>query len=245
MPSFTMRILLMVVMVGLLSAFTKKATTSAIPSKVSVLAGVTKPRAPKLSEVSAARFWGMMASHLTYIQRGHGGPIIYDFTDTNCPYCHIMYNAEEHLVSEGRLTVRYVPVAMIEPSSMSEAVYILQAKSPASELSSVERIIGDNMDNKNQVTLPHVAHILDSPSPRDMATIREIELNNGFLREINVDQLPDIIYQQRGGHLGLVSGLISAGRLTAMLSKIARAPDAYMKNAHNMVAPVLMGENDE
>ena len=245
MPSFTMRILLMVVMVGLLSACTKKATTSAIPSKVSVLAGVTKPRAPKLSEVSAARFWGMMASHLTYIQRGHGGPIIYDFTDTNCPYCHIMYNAEEHLVSEGRLTVRYVPVAMIEPSSMSEAVYILQAKSPASELSSVERIIGDNMDNKNQVTLPHVAHILDSPSPRDMATIREIELNNGFLHEIKVDQLPDIIYQRKDGHLGLITGLIGKGGLTSILAKKARVRDANSGNTDDTVAPILMGKNDE
>lgn len=245
MPSFTMRILFMVVMVALLSACAKKATTSVIPSKVSDLAGVTKPKAPKLSEVSAARFWSMMASHLTYIQRGHGGPIIYDFTDTNCPYCHIMYNAEEHLVSEGRLTVRYVPVAMIEPSSMSEAVYILQAKSPAAELSSVERIIGDNMDNKNHVTLPHVAHILDSPSPRDMATIREIELNNGFLQEVKVDQLPDIIYRRKDGHLGLITGLIGKEGLTSILAKKARVRYADPENTHDTVAPILMGKNDE
>ena len=156
-----------------------------------------------------------------------------------------MYNAEEHLVSEGRLTVRYVPVAMIEPSSMSEAVYILQAKSPASELSSVERIIGDNMDNKNQVTLPHVAHILDSPSPRDMATIREIELNNGFLHEIKVDQLPDIIYQRKDGHLGLITGLIGKGGLTSILAKKARVRDADSGNTDDTVAPILMGKNDE
>lgn len=245
MPSFVIRMLLMVLAVVLLAACTKKTTTSANSNKAGVLAGVAKPGILRLPEVSAAHFWSMMGSHLTYIQQGHGGPLIYDFTDTNCPYCHVMYSSEKRLINEGRLTVRYVPVAMIEPSSMSEAVYLLQAKSPAMELSHIERIIGDNMDNKNHAMLPHATHVFDKPSTRDMATIREIELNNGFLREINVDQLPDIIYQQRGGHLGLVSGLISAGRLTAMLSKIARAPDAYMKNAHNRVAPVLMGENDE
>jgi thiol:disulfide interchange protein DsbG len=156
-----------------------------------------------------------------------------------------MYNVEEHLVSEGRLTVRYVPVAMIEPSSMSEAVYILRAKSPASELSSVERIIGDNMDNKNHVALPQVAHVLDNSSPRDMATIREIELNNGFLHEIKVDQLPDIIYQRKDGRLGLITGLIGKGGLTSILAKKARIRDADSGNTDDTIAPILMGKNDE
>ncbi|WP_366110037.1 thioredoxin fold domain-containing protein [Acidithiobacillus sp.] len=187
----------------------------------------------------------MMASHLTYIQSGHGGPIIYDFTDTNCSYCHILYNAEEHLVREGRLTVRYVPVAMIDPSSMSEAVYILQAKSPAAVLSNVERIIGDNMENKNHITLPQVAHIIDNPFPRELATIKEIELNNGFLHEIKVDQLPDIIYQRSDGHLGLITGLIGKEELTSILAESARVQVPGSGNADGTIAPILMGKNDE
>ena len=54
----------------------------------------------------------ILPRHLTYIQDGHHGPIIYDFQDPNCPYCHVMYEHEAALIQAGKLTVRYVPVAL-------------------------------------------------------------------------------------------------------------------------------------
>ena len=64
-------------------------------------------------KATAGILWNqILPHHIMYIQEGHQGPIIYDFQDPNCPYCHVMYEHEAALIQAGKLTVRYVPVAL-------------------------------------------------------------------------------------------------------------------------------------
>ncbi|MHB1321021.1 MAG: hypothetical protein ACYCY0_05605 [Acidithiobacillus ferrivorans] len=73
-------------------------------------------------KMTAQFVWNqVLARQATYIQDGNKGPIIYDFQDPNCPYCHVLYKAEAPLIRAGLLTVRYVPVAFISPNSLPEA----------------------------------------------------------------------------------------------------------------------------
>ncbi|WP_438266993.1 hypothetical protein [Igneacidithiobacillus copahuensis] len=83
--------------------------------------------AAPLPPITQGSYWNVIGQRLTYIQEGTKGPVIYDFFDPNCPYCHGMYDEEQPLIRAGKLTVRYVPVAYLMPSSAPEAAAILQS----------------------------------------------------------------------------------------------------------------------
>ncbi|WP_226841353.1 thioredoxin fold domain-containing protein [Acidithiobacillus ferrooxidans] len=88
------------------------------------LAATALPPLPKMTQNS---YWKDIGQRLTSIQEGHKGPVIYDFFDPNCPYCHGMYDEEQPLIKAGKLSVRYVPVAYLMPSSTPEAAALLPA----------------------------------------------------------------------------------------------------------------------
>ena len=94
---------------------------------------------PKMSQDS---YWKDIGQRLDYIQEGHKGPVIYDFFDPNCPYCHSMYDEEQALIQAGKLTVRYVPVAYLMPSSTPEAAALLQSPHPVFALQHFEVVAG-------------------------------------------------------------------------------------------------------
>ncbi|BBF66695.1 Thiol:disulfide interchange protein DsbG [Acidithiobacillus ferridurans] len=165
-------------------------------------------------------FWQLMGKKLTYIQEGHQGPVVYDFTDTNCPFCHLLYVTEARLIREGKLTVRYVPVAIIKPSSMPEAAAILQADNPVAALQKAEDAIAKGMKTGKPANLARATDAIGKASPKTIAAIKKIEANNVFLQEIGVDDLPDIIYLPKKGKLGLITGLISEKKLTELLPQI-------------------------
>jgi thiol:disulfide interchange protein DsbG len=61
------------------------------------MATTALPPLPKMSQNS---YWKDIGQRLTYIQEGHKGPVIYDFFDPNCPYCHSMYDEEQSLIKQ-------------------------------------------------------------------------------------------------------------------------------------------------
>ena len=164
--------------------------------------------------------WQLMGKKLTYIQEGHRGPVVYDFTDTNCPFCHLLYVVEARLIREGKLTVRYVPVAIIKPSSMPEAAAILQADNPIAALQKAEDAIDKGMKTGKPANLVRATDAIGKASPKTIEAIKKIEGNNVFLQEVGIDDLPDIIYLPKKGKLGLITGLISEKKLTEMLTQM-------------------------
>ena len=115
------RALLAAWLVSSISACAKKTPASSTSTESAATATATSSMAAVPAKMTPSDLWKLMGKKLTYIQEGHHGPVIYDFTDTNCPFCHLIYVVEARLIREGKLTVRYVPVAIIKPSSMPEA----------------------------------------------------------------------------------------------------------------------------
>lgn len=215
----TFRFFLMVITVALLSACAKKMPPTSAPlNDITTTATAQRTTAP--DKMTESKFWNLMEKRLTFIQEGHHGPIIYDFTDTNCPYCHLIYATEAHLIREGKLTVRYVPVAIIKPSSMPEAAAILQATNPIAALQYDEQKIGNSMATGAHAALPHATDAIGKASPKTIEAIKEIEVNDHFLREINVNELPDIIYLPKKGKLGLITGYISHKQFLVILPQL-------------------------
>ena len=213
------RVFLIFIVVLLISACAKKTPPASTPPDSTTAATATQNTATP-NKMTARKLWKRMGKRLTFIQEGHHGPIIYDFTDTNCPYCHLIYVTEADLIREGKLTVRYVPVAIIKPSSMPEAAAILQEDNPIAALQHVEQEIGDSMTTGKPANLPQATDAIGAADQKTIAAIKKIEVNNKFLQEINVNELPDIIYLPKKGRLGLITGFVSQKQLLALLPKL-------------------------
>ncbi|MDE1979036.1 MAG: thioredoxin fold domain-containing protein, partial [Betaproteobacteria bacterium] len=63
----------------------------------------------------------------TIITEGHGPRVIYIFFDANCPYCHELYTNLRPKVGKDGLEIRWVPVAVLTPTSVTKGAAILQA----------------------------------------------------------------------------------------------------------------------
>jgi thiol:disulfide interchange protein DsbG len=167
------------------------------------------PTAPP-KKMTAAILWNqILAHHITYIQEGHSGPVIYDFQDPNCPYCHVMYEHEAPLIKAGKLTVRYVPVAFLTPQSPAEAAAWLQSPHPLRALKHFETIVGPALRSGSYRQLPKA-----TPTAK---TTAELKQNLDMMSALGFEGTPAILYRVKNGQLGRIPGMISEKQLTKLL----------------------------
>ena len=151
----------------------------------------------------------ILAHHLTYIQEGHHGPIIYDFQDPNCPYCHVMYTHEAALIRAGKLMVRYVPVAFLTPQSPAEAADWLQSSHPLATLKHFESIVGPALRSGDYHNLPKA-----TPTAK---TTEDLKHNLEMMSALGFDGTPAMLYRLKNGHIGRIPGMISEKQLSGLL----------------------------
>ena len=80
----------------------------------------------------------------TAVSLGSGPRVVSVFFDPNCPYCHELYDAAEHWVGREGLQFRWIPVAVLAPSSEGKAAAILQAPDRAKALARNEDDFNEN-----------------------------------------------------------------------------------------------------
>ncbi|WP_369805320.1 thioredoxin fold domain-containing protein [Acidithiobacillus ferriphilus] len=154
----------------------------------------------------------ILPHHITYIQEGHHGPIIYDFQDPNCPYCHVMYEHEAALIKAGKLTVRYVPVAFLTPQSPAEAAAWLQSPHPLAALMHFETIVGPALRSGSYRHLPKA-----KPTAK---TAKELKMNLEMMNVLGFEGTPAMLYRLKSGQLGRIPGMISEKQLTGLLPRL-------------------------
>ncbi|PKY11507.1 disulfide isomerase [Acidithiobacillus marinus] len=178
-----------------------------------------KVSTPTSSTATAAKqLWNnVLPQRLTYIQEGHHGPILYDFQDPNCPYCHIMYAHEAPLIKAGKLTVRYVPVAILTPQSPEEAAAWLQSADPESALKHFEHMVGPALRTGNYAKLPKA-----EPTA---ITRKELKANLQMMTALGFDGTPAMLYESKNDQIGRIPGMISEKELAELLPQLQkRAP---------------------
>ena len=177
------------------------------------MAATALPPLPKMAQSS---YWKDIGQRLTYIQEGHKGPVIYDFFDPNCPYCHGMYDEEQPLIKAGKLTVRYVPVAYLMPSSTPEAAALLQAPHRVFTLQHFEVLAAKSfaapMGTHGPAGLPQAKAL-----PQ---TTHALKVNMAVLQSAHSMGVPAILYEHKNGSTGLIPGMVSHGELLTMLPNL-------------------------
>lgn len=135
-------------------------------------------------------------SDATWIAEGASHPkrIVYSFTDTECPYCHKLWQATQPLLAGGDVQVRYVMVAVIAPQSLGRAAAVLEAAEPAAAMRRHEAAFG---------------HSPITPLQKVPAAVAErIQANNALMAKLGIAGTPGTLYKDSKGRVRMAVGML-------------------------------------
>ena len=79
--------------------------------------------------------WALLESATWVADGADDAPrIVYTFTDANCPYCHMFWEAARPWVDAGKVQLRHILVGIIKQDSPAKAAAILGASDPSAAL---------------------------------------------------------------------------------------------------------------
>ena len=131
--------------------------------------------------------------------------IIYEFTDPNCPFCHLFWLANQPYLKEG-LQVRHVLVGIITPSSKYRAAAILEAADPSAAMTKNER----DYNTKGPEDKAGGVAPLSNPKP---ATLAKLSANKKLMQSLGVTGTPGIFYKDANGKVKRIVGLPPLSKL--------------------------------
>ncbi|MBN6739406.1 thioredoxin fold domain-containing protein [Acidithiobacillus sp. MC6.1] len=147
--------------------------------------------------------------HAHWIAQGHGPHVLYVIFDPNCPYCHVLYDELQPRIQPDQLTVRYVPVGYLAPSSFGKAAAILEAKNPLAAI------------QKNETGFNVTSH--DGAIPEilpNTASTNALHSNMGILKATGQKIVPTLIYTRRDNTVKIIKGTPDQADLPAVLKEI-------------------------
>ncbi|MCW8807151.1 MAG: thiol:disulfide interchange protein DsbG, partial [Rhodanobacter sp.] len=150
-----------------------------------------------------ASIWAELAK-ASWIAEGSVKPtrIVYVFTDTECPYCHQLWQAIQPLLIGGDVQVRQIVLAVIAPASRGRAAAILDAASPARALSQHEGSFGHSP--------------IKPESTVSAATARRLAANIDLAERLGIHGLPVTVVRDSAGKILQLPGLLPSSRLKAI-----------------------------
>lgn len=131
--------------------------------------------------------------------------IIYEFTDPNCPYCHLFWLANQPYMEAG-LQVRHILVGFLTPSSKLKAAAILAADNPTAAYRKNEK------NYRMDVPEDKAGGIEPATDPQP-ETLAKIKANMKLMQQLGVRGTPGIFYKDDAGQVHRLSGLPSLSRL--------------------------------
>ncbi len=148
----------------------------------------------------------------TVITEGSGPRVLTIFFDANCPYCHELYKALRPDVGNNGLQLRWVPVAVLTPSSLTKGAAMLQAADPLAAFH-------DNENNWNFGDSPGGGI---KPAKTVLpATRAKLDANNALLQAAGSFGVPTLLWRNRQGQVMIQVGPPSnEAKLRALLQSI-------------------------
>jgi thiol:disulfide interchange protein DsbG len=131
--------------------------------------------------------------------------VVYVFTDTECPYCHKLWQATQPLLAGGDVQVRNILVAVIAPASQYRAAAILDSNDPLAILRRHENSFGHS--------------IVEPAKTVSAATAGHIAANIALMEALDIHGTPAVVYKDGSGQVRMLSGMPSDDRLKAIFGR--------------------------
>lgn len=133
----------------------------------------------------------------TWISEGKSSaPLIYVFFDPNCAGCHFLYESLRSFVRRGKVRVRWIPVAIVDTTSMGKAAAILQAPKPIAALAYNEKNFKPEDGGISE----------DIPST---TTHHQLLANGALLNKLPIGVVPTMVFDDAAGHTTVIQGALT------------------------------------
>ena len=186
-------------------------TLFAAALSASVIGLTPTASAQQTQNPNAVKVLGEMGK-ATLITEGHGPRVIYIFFDANCPYCHQLYTDLRPRIGKDGLEVRWVPVAVLTPSSVTKGAAILQASDRLKAFQDNEAGYGKGPTGQGGGIVP-ATQVLP-------ATSAILNANNALLDATKSPGVPTMLYRDKQGDAMLVVGPPDAQQLKGILASV-------------------------
>ena len=137
----------------------------------------------------------------TWIAEGSAHPkrIVYVFTDTECPYCHKLWQAIQPMLVGGNVQVRHIIVAVIAPQSLNRAAAILDSADPKAAFRQHEASFGHSTIQPEATVPP--------------ATAKRIAANTALMAKLGIQGTPATVHKDAAGKIQIEPGMMPTDEL--------------------------------
>ncbi len=149
------------------------------------------------------------APKATWIVEGQGARVVYVFFDPNCPSCQLLYKNLRSFIGSHDLQLRWIPVAVVDATSLGKAAAILQAPDPLTALRRNE----EHYDA--QTYAGGIAE--DIPSAE---TERKLGANERLLNGLDIPVVPSMLFAGKAGRAILIQGALSPLALRKVFARL-------------------------
>ena len=138
------------------------------------------------------------APKATWIAEGRGSRIVYIFIDPNCPSCALLYRNLRTLIEPHDLQLRWIPVAVVNATSLGKAAAILQAPDRLAALRrNEERYHGETYSGGIEEDIPSTE------------TEQRLRTNEGLLNKLDIPVVPTMLFANKEDRAVLIQGALS------------------------------------
>ncbi|MDA8092452.1 MAG: thioredoxin fold domain-containing protein [Betaproteobacteria bacterium] len=145
-----------------------------------------------------------------FVAEGRGARVVYIFFDPNCPYCDVLYAELRRFVgAKSPYQFRWVPVGILDPSSLGKAAAILGAGDPVKAFHENEAKFNRRTDSGGIEE--------DLPSARQEAQLRG---NEALLKQLGVMVVPAMLFRDAQGRAQVIHGAPAPGDVASILETV-------------------------
>lgn len=119
------------------STTTQQPVTAAQTAPSALRNADATPRQPAPEPSGVAVPWQALEASASFLE-GHAGPIVVAFIDLDCDFCSQLWRKVRAPVATGRIRVRWIPVAVVQPAGVWRAAALLRAADPVAALAAHE-----------------------------------------------------------------------------------------------------------
>lgn len=149
------------------------------------------------------------APKATWIAQGQGRRELYVFFDPNCGYCPMIYKNLQPLIAPYDLQLRWIPVAMLDATSIGRAAAILQAKDPKAAL---------DFNEAHYNAEAYTGGIAEEiPSA---VTETRLRANEALLNQVGIPVVPTMLFRAKTGEAMVIQGALSPVALRKVLDRV-------------------------
>lgn len=149
------------------------------------------------------------APKATWIAEGQGRRPVYIFFDPNCPSCQLLYKNLRSFIGSHDLQLRWIPVAVVNVTSLGKAAAILEAPDPPAALRRNE----EHYDA--QAYAGGIAE--DIPSAE---TEHKVRANERLLNGLDIPVVPSMLFAAKDGRTVLIQGALSPLALRKVFARL-------------------------